>query len=200
MKIYKKATEDKPKVRYTMVSSKKALDEKKRKAKDEEPMMTLTEGEVSKLRDFLNGDTEIEIIEDPLNALTEDEIIILKELIPLLQEQYNVESGDGVDEADEDEDEDLELDEEVDPDEFAEDDATTKATEEDVEEEVEDKPEEKAEDIAKENKARVWVKKTAVKAGDQKKRRNPNAEMFKTQVKATDSKVEEEVKFFNFHK
>ena len=81
MKIYKKKTDKALKTRFDMKTG-KALDVK---AADE-VAMTLTETEVNNLKDLLNGDAEIEIVEDPTFVLTDEEVTLLKELLPMMKE------------------------------------------------------------------------------------------------------------------
>lgn len=125
MRIFKKNNEEHKKI------VNKALD-KKNKANDEEAIMTLSESEISQLRDFLNGDAEIEVIPDSIHALTEEEITTLKDIIPALLELLGkpVEEDEDVEDVEdeeevEDEDEDIE-------DEEAEDDEEVKAEDEDT--------------------------------------------------------------------
>lgn len=113
MKIFKKNN-----ARYKAIV-KKALDangKEDTKANDEEAVLTLTETEIQQLKEFLDGNAEIEVVTEHEGLLTEEEVITLKDLIPALVELV----GDKGDDVPEEEEEDIPEEDEDNPEEGGE--------------------------------------------------------------------------------
>lgn len=190
------------------------------KALDEDPVLTLTETEINSLKEFLNGEAEIEVVEDSETRLSAEEVAAFRALLPKLEALVAELEEDAEEDIEEDIEEDLgenmedvlseeELGENIEEDEFLDEegdeekaeDASTKDPDQGTgnSDKTPEPEEEKAED--EKPKKRVFVKKASgKKIGDQVyKNKKPNSDLLRpSPVKASDREVTRTRKF-DFH-